>query len=186
MKILLAIIYTSFFVTSAMAEDITGGNSNLYIKVETDQEMRRFSLCDKRQGPSSCDVLGFRGWYSVEELKSQRNTEIFQTVLSGGAVAGATVFASVGGWLIAGGVANTWLTLGASDIIANAISLGAIGATPLAAEVVGLGPIEQFRQQHILRGEVINDQRIHLENANDKKIQKLAILLRTILEKLDD
>lgn len=185
MKSFISLLISCFFASSLMAADIKSPKSDLFIKVEKDQDLRRFSLCSQSKGPASCQFLGFKQWYSLEELNAQRSIEQLQVGASALGVGALAYTGAVAGWLIVGGVAEA--TAGAlSAAIANGGAISFAGATFIGSEVLKVGPVEQFKQQHILRDEVANDEDVLLKSANDKKMKEVAKVLRTVLEKLDD
>jgi hypothetical protein len=161
--------------TVAYGADIIGGKSNNFIKIETSNDLRKFSLCSKKE--NACSELGNGRWFDVNDLSDQRNIEMVQAGLSTIASAGAVIFAFYGA---------TVLTVVTVTSTTASLSVGAVASvgTGIGSNLLELGPSEQLKQQYLLRSEVIYDEEIILSAATDKDIKKIAKRLDVVLQKI--
>lgn len=169
---------------SASANDITSNTADLYIRVSKKADLRKFELCSKSGGPASCHPLGYHAWYKASELDHQRTIEQWQAAGATVGAAAATALACLTGGSIVAMVGAT-----ANGAIATAVQIGAVtattGAAGTAASFMKLGPVEQFKQQYLLRSEVIDDGDVAVNGKDDRDIQDIAVRLEELLHKLD-
>ena len=171
-------------VVSANAADIKSNSADRYIRVTKQGDLRSFQLCSK--SGSSCSPLGSRNWYKVSALESQRTREQWQAAGSTVGAAAATVLALAGGWLAASVIGGGTLAVGGGTLLAEGVGVsGATIGTGVLASFAKVGPVEQFKQQYLLRSEVINDEEVNLDGKDDRDIQEIAVRLEELLRKLD-
>lgn len=164
---------------STYAMDIVAPNAKHFIKVQSNGEFRSFSICQTAGSGNTCEQLGDRQWYAVKNLQDQRVIELAQAVGSSIGAAAVTVGAFVGGVFVADMLA------GGSFVVMNAIGIAIPVGTLTLANMTNLGPVEQFRQQYLLRDDVVNDATIVLKAANDHDVKQIAARLEMLLNKLD-
>lgn len=172
---LLALFLTLNSVSS-FGRDIESTESNLYIKVEKNKYKQiRFSLCQKNLPKIPCRVLG-SGYYSEGILKSQRLKEQLEAGVS---VVGTVVAAAVGGVT---GIGLSVLTGSVGTVALTVIGVSGTAAAGIQA-ISDLGPIEQLKQQYLLRPEVVQDKDVKL-SVGDKEMGKIAYRLDIVLNKI--
>ncbi len=179
----LALAFFTALSSSAQAFDLTSKQADLFIQVTKSGELRKFELCSKKKGPESCRVLGHREWYSVKELKRQRLQEEAEGAVS---IVGTAAVAVVAYFtlLLPVGVAAAGVGL-AGAVSGPVVILGTSTVLPTALYTISdLGPIEQMKQQYLLRADVINDEVIDIKGAKDGEMQEIADRLNVVLGKI--
>ena len=177
--ILLTSVFFLAVMPSSFAMDIVAPNAKHFIKVQSKSEFRSFSICQTVGSGITCEQLGDRQWYAVKDLQDQRVIELAQAVASTVGAAAVTVSAFVGGVFVADMLA------GGSLILMNVIGIAIPIGTFSLANMTNPGPAEQFRQQYLLRDDVVNDVTIVLKTANDQEVKQIAARLEMLLNKLN-
>jgi hypothetical protein len=180
----IAIAFLSLTSLMANASDITSNTADKYIRVSKKDDLRKFELCSKSGGIGSCLQLGYRGWYKTSELEHQRTIEQWQAAGSTAGALAATALA-----LLTSGTVVAFAGATSTGALATTVEAGTIvaatGGTGVLTSVAKLGPVEQFKQQYLLRADVINDAEVTVNGKDDRDIQDIAVRLEEILHKLD-
>jgi hypothetical protein len=177
----LSLAFLTTLSASAQTFDIKSAKSDLFIQVTKSGDLRKFELCSKRKGPESCKPLGFREWYSVKELERQRLQEQAEGAVS---VVGTAAVLVISYFTILVPAAATSAAVGLSGYgTATVIGTSTVASTAYYT-LSKLGPIEQMKQQYLLRSDVINDEQVEVKGANDAKIKEIADRLEVVLNKI--
>lgn len=178
MSLVLAVVFTSTFFTQNASADVTGGKSSKYIEVtvsKSDPDHRRFRLCSTKT--NECELLGYKEYYSVQELRDQRVVEQWQLVAS---IAGTAVILYYASYVSA----NVTAAIAGEGVL---VGLGVLGSASLVSGLISLtklGPPMQAKQQYVLRNAIVNDTDVHLKNYKTNHIEKVADRLDMLLHKI--
>jgi len=174
-------------VSSAL--DITNNGVDTFIQVVREGHYRRFAICKASEMPDSCRPLGDRPWYTVKMLNHQYKVELAQAVGSTVAAAGVAILACLSGAAIYGGIsyfgASAALAGTAGNVIGVTVTAGAGAGGGALATLASWGPVEQFKQQWLLRDDVINDHDVILTGKTDKDIEAIATRLDLVLRNIE-
>lgn len=173
MKKLLIVLIT--LGTMTVFADIFGEDSKNVISVEKlPKGMIRFAVCERKEGnvlitnPEkftttlvNCQVLG-KGDYSLEKIKKLRRNRIL--------------------WSMGVGAFQGLIFLPMSIIEIGIYGIPLISGIPHLLLSATL--INQYENQHVLRGAVLNDDKIILKNYNDDDMIGIAKRLNSLLSKI--
>lgn len=166
MRNLLAVTIASIFTLNAGAFDRVSSQCPASIQVERDGELRRFSYCEKANDPSTCSVIGERGWYTVSDLAYRKNSRKRDSIIWGVMAAGS---AAVTGVIVATAPFSGGVTL----LVASTFGAATVGYTVLTVKVANLSAS--------LAQDFVDDKEIRTKDTCGE-MQKFAADLKYALE----
>jgi len=158
------------------------GRDGVVVKIESSEssDELRFQVCDLDEGSiqvaeNTCDPLGARAQYSLEELRTQRSKEFKEALFLDG-VMGVTSIAT--GAAMGAGI---WFM---TNISSSAAQVALVGGAAVAPSSLGLlsqktSVIRQHQEHRVLREEVIQDQNVSVRSA-----LKFSQVLEAVLDRI--
>ena len=147
----------------------------------------KFEKCISGLEEKTCENLGKKKSYSLEELRSQRAEEKREIAYSAAGDLGLVVVAALGGVAVMGSVATLVESIGVASELQGIASMSVSLAGPqvLAGTAMinidALNPIEQNRQAKTLNEEIITDKDVVIDNTEmNGFIERLDLVLSKI------